>query len=412
MFHHMEQKAKSNTFPQYIEVFINQEIKIVDNNNKINSAITQCIHGFSNSNGDIAFYDDELIVLGYLINYLPIFIPQISFICSNLQKYTSFFSFIEKNRSTLKLLDIGCGPATSTLGVLNFMEEHYNKEYEITLVDQSIQFLNYAQEIMECHPNKSKITVKKVYNQVINFNEQNSFPSFEEKFDLIFFSHVIEEKNPSNEQFLHNLSHIKQYLDDNGIIIINPVASKTMHEWLNVNCNEIGLYRIAPCLHIDPNIKYSKRNMFQEPCGDLCRFILGEIDNPFQGGFKVMQGSRENSCSFLVFSKKPETRNYNKNLSSIQSIHSNSKSKGNFFNIIGIFASDNPQYKRKYFCDGSGKFVIEDFPDNRETEIKIGDCYEFHNLKYDRTYRKKNKPYFEMVFKWEPTKTDLKRFNG
>ncbi len=414
-------------FPAFLQTLIDGKIAEINNDNAINDAINDCIKVFRGLKTTPRcldqFYAKDLITIGYVINYLPIYFPQIYFIFQFLIKYTKFLDIL-KTKATIpiKILDLGCGPGTSSLGCINFLTLleralHVQFQYNIYLLDQVERFIEIAKKIYAIHPNKEHISITPI-QQTVNLDNLQ-LPSHLSQFDIVFLSHFFVENTPNQDRIFRTISYLKDRLNDQGIIVMNPVASNDIFRWFNSDYQtRLNLYKIAPCLGIEQKVVYGTSYAFIEPCGDLCRFVLGEINNPFQNRFKAMQGNRENSSLFLVLSNIDMriTPKYT-GFSSIQSIaqrdHQKSIKKGDLVNVLGIYASQNIIRGNVtfYFCDGSGRFKIENMTQSqlKNEGVFIGDCVAFSNAVYDRTYPKKDKPYFEVVFTFDPKQSKIQK---
>ncbi len=158
------------------------------------------------------------------------------------------------DQDPLRVLDLGCGPGTAMLGVLEFFAAAKKRpRIEFTAVDQVAENLKMAGELVAAFKSTSELdaslkTIRSAIEQAPRLPETT--------FDLIILSNVL------NEIFIHDEARIarrtalvadllKRFLaDDGSCIIIEPALRETARDLLAVRDGLVGagfaLY--APCL--------------------------------------------------------------------------------------------------------------------------------------------------------------------
>ena len=160
---------------------------------------------------------------------------------------------LEKER--LRILDLGCGPGTASLGVLDFFgaREHCPR-LEFTAVDQVAENLKTAEELFSSmRVSKGlKAAMRTVRSNIADLSLLEGGP-----FDLVILSNVLNElfsrEGRKIEKRLAAMGEIMTRLlaDDGSLIIIEPALRETSRELLEVRdrlLNE-GFHVYAPCLY-------------------------------------------------------------------------------------------------------------------------------------------------------------------
>jgi ribosomal protein RSM22 (predicted rRNA methylase) len=156
--------------------------------------------------------------------------------------------------NTLRVLDLGCGPGTAMLGMLDFFAARKKRtRLEFTAVDHVAENLKMAEELFAAFKSVSDLDLSlKTVRSTIELAPHLR----EAAFDLIIFSNVL------NEIFIHEEARIvrrtvlvaellRRFLaDDGSCIIIEPALRETSRELLEVRDGllEQGFRIYAPCL--------------------------------------------------------------------------------------------------------------------------------------------------------------------
>jgi len=155
---------------------------------------------------------------------------------------------------TLRVLDLGCGPGTALLGVMEFFAAEKNRpRLAVTAVDHVAENLKMAEELFTafksmCNLDASLKTIRSAVEQIRNLQDRI--------FNLIIFSNVL------NEIFIHDedrickrsnivAEYLNRFLADNGsCIIIEPALRETSRELLEVRERLLkqGFQLYSPCL--------------------------------------------------------------------------------------------------------------------------------------------------------------------
>lgn len=159
----------------------------------------------------------------------------------------------------LNVLEIGCGPGSSTFGLIEFYKfmaiEQPQIEFElsITLVEQYAEFLNAFEYLFNAYksglPDNLKVTIAKEYNQTVS--DSIDFVGGV-KFDLIYASNMFNSNEKFGIQnFISLMTNLKPHLENNGsIVIIEPADQKYSMPFLSLR-NELqndGVYTLySPC---------------------------------------------------------------------------------------------------------------------------------------------------------------------
>jgi len=159
---------------------------------------------------------------------------------------------LEKER--LRVLDLGCGPGTASLGVLDFFgaREHYPR-LEFTAVDQVAENLKAAEELFSSMRASRglKAAMTTVRSGVADLSRFETGP-----FDLVILSNVLNElfsrEGRKIEKRLAVMEDIMTRLvaDDGSLIVIEPALRETSREMLEVRDRLLdeGFHVYAPCI--------------------------------------------------------------------------------------------------------------------------------------------------------------------
>jgi len=157
-------------------------------------------------------------------------------------------------RKGLRILDLGSGPGTAILGVMDFFSECANKpSLEFTAVDQIEENLRDAERLFRDFKEDSPVnaTLLTIHSEI---ERTKSLP--EGPFDIIILSNVLSEillpDHEGNAKQVNLLiSLIKRTLASNGsCIIIEPALRATSRKLLEVRDGLLreGLHIYSPCL--------------------------------------------------------------------------------------------------------------------------------------------------------------------
>lgn len=161
-----------------------------------------------NQKEDIAKKMTELdFVKAYSLYYLPINFFKAKFLFSKIQ------SEIFKEKTSLKLLDYGCGPATGALAACSFFNEQ-KISLDITLYDKSSKMRSFGEKLLKDY-SKNNVHVVNSASDIKN-----------QKYDVITIFNVINEL--SDDAKISLAENIGKILNDKGLLIILEPALKDL----------------------------------------------------------------------------------------------------------------------------------------------------------------------------------------
>ena len=197
-----------------------------------------------------AYLKDTGLRKAYLSYYLPSNVPKIHLALKELSLQPE--SMLAKER--LRILDVGSGPGSAMLGVLEFFARRENPSFlEFTAVDHVAENLKdlaalYASYQGRCGLDASLHTVKTSIEKVE--------PLLNGHYDLIILSNVLnelfhhdEDRTAKRIDILHQF--LRRFLSHDGsLIIIEPALHDTSREMLLVRDGLVaqGFHVYSPCL--------------------------------------------------------------------------------------------------------------------------------------------------------------------
>jgi ribosomal protein RSM22 (predicted rRNA methylase) len=160
---------------------------------------------------------------------------------------------LEKER--LRVFDLGCGPGTASLGVLDFFSARERPpRLEITAVDQVAENLKTAEELFSSLrvSRGLKATMKTVCSDIADLSRLEAGP-----FDIIILSNVLNELfarqgRKIEKRFALMEEIMTRFLaHDGSLIIIEPALRESSRELLEVRDRMLdeGFPVYAPCFY-------------------------------------------------------------------------------------------------------------------------------------------------------------------
>jgi SAM-dependent methyltransferase len=165
-----------------------------------------------------------------------------------------------------KILDLGSGPGSCTIGILLFYNAlaKYNPDInfhlELTLLDRSEVFLKYAKELISIVNNhlEKNLTIRSTNISLCNINADTLFSQYGTK-DLIVCSNFFpcNEADGNDANALSIANNLEEILDSNGSYIIIEPGDKNNSIGLNTignNIKKAGIWNeFSPCANIWEN---------------------------------------------------------------------------------------------------------------------------------------------------------------
>lgn len=287
-----------------------------------------------------AYLRDAGLRTAYFLYYLPANLSKIHKPLRELSLHTAnVFA-----KETLRVLDIGAGPATASLGVLRYFSgQERRHRFEFTAVDQVRENLKEAEALFTPFREENKVDASLT---TIETDIENTERHVHGRFDVIILSNVLNELFSHEEKKIEKrigiVNHIlKTFLADDGSgIIIEPALRETSRDLLAVRDGiiEQGFHVYSPCLGNGecPALVNSK---------DWCHEDIPWKPTTLVRELDELAGLRKDSLkfSYLVIRK-------------------------DFFSLADICAKDSFRVVSEplvskgkmefYFCDGKGRKLV------------------------------------------------------
>lgn len=160
-----------------------------------------------------------------------------------------------------RCLDIGCGPGSATIGVIEFYKalaekfKNINFQLTISLIDSNEELLQYAKALLKsyCYEKQKNLiinfsTFSKKVDRNISFVEYGTF-------DLIYASNFFAigegKRKPESLEIMLNI--LKALSKDGAFIIVEPGDERNSKQLMllrNEICNQSMANEFAPCCNI------------------------------------------------------------------------------------------------------------------------------------------------------------------
>lgn len=159
------------------------------------------------------------------------------------------------SKERLRILDIGCGPGSAILGVMEFFAGQAQRpRLEFTGVDPVAGNLRAAEEFFVSY--RDRLGLNATLN-IVRSGIEGVEHLLHERFDVIIFSNVLNELFPQHEKRIAKrtavlISILNRFLiDDGSCIIIEPALRETSREMLEVRDGMPGhgFHVYSPCLY-------------------------------------------------------------------------------------------------------------------------------------------------------------------
>jgi len=208
------------------------------------------------------------------------------------------------SKKEIKILDLGSGPGTTILGILDFFSNQKKRpSLEFTAIDSVVENLSIAKDLFKLFTENVNIDASlKTFK--INIEKTEAIP--EGSYDIIILSNILnelfykeEKKIAKRVSFLTTI--IRKFLaSDGNCIIIEPALRETTREMLEIRDSLVknGFKIYSPCLIDEPCPALSNpKDWCHEDIPWIPPKIIKEIDK--------LTGLRKDSLkfSYLVLRK-------------------------------------------------------------------------------------------------------------
>jgi len=236
---------------------------------------------------DSGYLNRPALRAGYLLYFLPINFAKTHYV---LKKMPAAFW----KRPKLRVLDLGSGPGTASLALIEELAEKNPKaQLELTLVDQSENALKDAEHLLrfwwrQRFPDRA-FKFKKIKSDLSRLRWEGSY-------DLILMSHCLNELRQGSalDRSEWLLEKIPGHLEADGVLLITePALKRPTRELMALRDHMIASESfsvLAPCLHqsVCPMLKATSQ--------DWCHFY-GDWSEPEY--LKVLDRIVKNDNRFL-----------------------------------------------------------------------------------------------------------------
>jgi ribosomal protein RSM22 (predicted rRNA methylase) len=198
-----------------------------------------------------AYLRDKRLRQAYLLYFVPSNLTKIHIPLRELFLHPK--GILSKER--LRILDIGSGPGTASLGVLEFFSQRETRPLlQFTAVDQVGENLKDAENLFRSWRDKAGIdaSLRTIKSEVERTMDRLSG----DRYDIIILSNVLNELSHGDEDriakrttFLKNiLTRFLMY--DGSCVVIEPALRETSRELLMIRdgLREEGFHIYSPCL--------------------------------------------------------------------------------------------------------------------------------------------------------------------
>jgi len=208
------------------------------------------------------------------------------------------------SKKLLKILDLGSGPGTTILGILDFFSNQKKMpSLEFTAIDSVAENLSIAKDLFKLFTENINIDASlKTFK--INIEKAGTIP--QDTYDIIILSNILNELfYEDNKRIAKRVSFLNTIIDkfltpDGSCIIIEPALRETTRGMLDVRDNLIknGFKIYSPCLIDEPcPALLNPKDWCHEDIPWIPPVIIKELDK--------MTGLRKDSLkfSYLVLRK-------------------------------------------------------------------------------------------------------------
>jgi len=248
---------------------------------------------------------DERLRKAYLAYFLPANLSKIHKPLQELLLHPGGSLLVKEK---LRILDIGAGPGTAMLGILDFFSRREQRPLlEFLAIDQVAHNLKDAEELFRTFRQTKGLeaSLKTVQSEIENLSRAPGH------FDIIVLSNVLnelfahdEKKNEKRTGFLTDI--LCRYLAvDGSCIIIEPALRETSRDLLEVRDALIGngFHVYSPCL------QRGKCPALENP-RDWCYVEVPWNPTPLVRELDMLTGLRKDSLKFSYFVLRKDTYSF------------------------------------------------------------------------------------------------------
>jgi hypothetical protein len=342
---------------QYIEKKTGKNWDDIQTMEKIRKAIRmQKASYWNESSSRNISYEKGYSVLGYLAYQFPVYFTQFQYLLYEMAK-----DGLLKTR--MKIIDVGSGPGTIPLALIDMYNRLDNNKAEIhsvELFDENIEAYNFL--VPQYAAVKSNVTVKEPIRTDVSKLDVEKLP---DNVDLIVFSNVLNEmKDLSLEEKAGLVKSMAEKLSQDGNIIIIEPADKTNStelRRLTIMLKKIGVRIYSPCTFLwsgectlencwsfeqKKDIKPTRLMEKLAQCDEPYRYINTDI----KYSYAILRKDKLAKHFINLSSKSKFAR--------LSQIEKHSKKRINM--VCSVMSADLGDEKYKLFrvCDGSSKKAV------------------------------------------------------
>lgn len=229
---------------------------------KLAQAVADLSHLFTKGRAALPpkYLDDASRRAGYLAYFLPVNLAKVQVLLDELPAG----SLREPAGKTLHVLDVGSGPGTGALAVLDWMQQQAPRAVEIVAMDQSQPALRDAERLFESYKEKAGAKSATLIPMKADLDKSRWMEELRAKqvegFDLIVAANVLNEIGDETKDGLERRTAFAESLlgllaTHGSLIIMEPALRETSRNLLRVRDALVAKQACtvySPCLHEKP----------------------------------------------------------------------------------------------------------------------------------------------------------------
>jgi ribosomal protein RSM22 (predicted rRNA methylase) len=205
-----------------------------------------------------SYLDEASLRAGYLAYFLPVNLAKVQALLDELP----FDQLCRPEDHPLRVLDVGSGPGTGALAVLDWMQQRTQRAVEVVAVDQTLPALHEAAELWRAYGQASGNRAAELTRIHANLERAGSLESYKQEgpFDLIVMANALNELwRGARDPIGSRVTFVRGLLDlltpHGSLIIVEPALQDTSREFHQVRDKLLaaGTCTVySPCLHDGP----------------------------------------------------------------------------------------------------------------------------------------------------------------